>query len=150
DLTIETRDHLRIGQQLLADYLEGGDTVHADMARFEDVAGAAFAEQVENLVGAEHQFGGTAVEYLVGLEGSQPAAQHELLKQEPRIGIAALKAPDFVELAGVQDAMLRQQVDQIDDRIVGHVSQEERNQPWEMPRRGSDQMMVLLRSPVRN
>ncbi len=57
-LAVEAPHGIGVGQPLLADHLEGDDAAELPVARLEDLAHAAFAEPLQQDVGAEDEAGG--------------------------------------------------------------------------------------------
>src|SRR4029077_8246778 len=87
DFLLETAYRGGTGQLLFADDLEGHGTAGHRVVRFEDLAHAAFAEAVEQLVRPELQLLAAALQQHVALVRSQPAALNQLARQ--RGGIIA-------------------------------------------------------------
>jgi hypothetical protein len=66
---------------LAADDLQGHEAFHATLPRLEDLARAAFAEQIKQTVLVQDEFLPLPASEQVGLERSQPAAANQFLAE---------------------------------------------------------------------
>src|SRR5262245_47547275 len=84
NLAVETPDHLGIRQEIFADELEGNDTIQFLVPCLEHLAGAAFAKALQQQIGAKHKIGTAALQKLIHLKRSQPAALQQFPAQFTR------------------------------------------------------------------
>jgi hypothetical protein len=79
--SLETPRCVGVGQPLGADELQGHHPAQLPVAGLEHLAHAAFAEALQEDVGAQQQFAALALEELIGLKGGQPAPPDQLTGQ---------------------------------------------------------------------
>src|SRR5713101_4635906 len=86
NLALEAAHGKGIGQAILANDLEGDAAAQFPVARLEDLAHAAFADPLDQQVGAEQQLLAATGENLIGLKRRDPAAPEQFPGQAARVG----------------------------------------------------------------
>jgi hypothetical protein len=113
DLALEAAVHIRIGQTIRVNELEGGELAELPVAGLEDGAHATFAQAVEEDIRPKQEVAAAILEQVIGLVGGEPATLQQLAGQRFRLGEAIQEGGGhLVELGGLQEAVPAQDIDQ--------------------------------------
>ncbi len=145
DFTMKPFEHLRVGQFVLADHLQGDDPPEPFVLRLEDLAHAALPKSVEHAVRPEHQVGAPALEELVGLEVRQQAGANQLDAEGLGVGEARLEVGDSGQVGLVHQPNFLQRRHQV-LAVGGHLSSD-RGGPGEVGESRAPSISVTVSVP---